>query len=77
MDTQLTVDELIARWAAQEGLGVSPSLVSLRLVSYSGDDEPTLAQEAGATVLQPRKTLAQAGVVDGAWLVAAFADVGA
>ena len=52
---------------------MDPGLVSLRLLSYTGEEEPTPEQEASATVLQPRKTLAQAGVTDGSWLVAVFA----
>ena len=65
-----TVDEFIARWVASEKLDVTPSLVSLRLLSYTGEEEPTSKQEASSAVLQPRKTLAQAGVTDGSWLVA-------
>ena len=65
-----TVDEFIARWVASEKLEVTPSLVSLRLLSYTGEEEPTPEQEASAAVLQPRKTLAQAGVTDGSWLLA-------
>ena len=49
--TQLTVAELITRWLAQSKLDVSPSLVSLRLLPYTGD--PTPAQEAAATELEP------------------------
>ena len=33
--------------------------------------------EEDATVLDPSDTLAQAGVTDGSWLVAEFADAGA
>ena len=72
-----TVDEFIARWVAERRLDKDPGLVSLRLLSYTGEEEPTPEQEASATVLQPRKTLAQAGVTDGSWLVAEFADAGA
>jgi hypothetical protein len=68
------VADFIARWVASEKLDVTPSLVSLRLVSYTGEEEPTPEQEAFATVLQPRKTLAQAGVSDGSWLLAVFAQ---
>ena len=69
----MTVSKFITRWVASEKLDVSPSHVSLRLVPYTGEDEPTAAQEAAATTLNPRKTLAAAGVADGSWLVARFA----
>ena len=69
----LRVDALKMRWVASEKLDVTPSLVSLRLVPHTGEDEPTAAQEAAATTLNPRKTLAAAGVADGSWLVAVFA----
>ena len=62
--------DFIARWVASEKLAVPPSLVKLRLLSYTGEEEPTPEQEASAAVLQPRKTLAQAGVTDGSWLLA-------
>ena len=65
-----TVDEFIARWVAERRLDMDPGLVSLRLLSYTGEEEPTPEQEASATVLQPRKTMAQAGVTDGSWLLA-------
>ena len=68
-----SVDEFISRWVASEKLDVSPSHVSLRLVPHTGEDEPTAAQDAAATTLNPRKTLAAAGVADGSWLVAVFA----
>ena len=40
VDRGSTMDDFKQCWLAQEGLGVSPSLVSLRLLSYTGDDEP-------------------------------------
>ena len=49
-----TVDEFIARWVAERRLDMDPGLVSLRLLSYTGEEEPTPEQEASATVLQPR-----------------------
>ena len=58
---------------SSEKLDVTPSLVSLRLVPYTGEEEPTPEQEVAATVLPPRKTLQQAGVTDGAWLLAPLA----
>ena len=75
VDPRATVSKLIAHWVASEKLDVTPSLVSLHLVPCpcSGEEEPTPEQEAEATVLPPRKTLAQAGVADGSWLVAVFA----
>jgi len=77
VDPRATVSKFIARWVASEKLDVTPSLVSLRLVPDTGNkEEPTPAQEAAATVLPPRKTLAEAGVADGSWLVAVFARSG-
>ena len=70
----LTVDALKLRWLAERKLDVDPGLVSLRLVPDTGDkEEPTPAVESRATVLNPRKTLAEAGVVDGSCLLAVFA----
>ena len=40
----------------------------------TGEEEPTPEQEAAAAVLQPRKTLTQVGVVDGAWLLGVVAS---
>ena len=73
MNAATSVDEFISRWVAERKLDCDPSLVSLRLVPSTGEEEPTPEQEAEATVLPPRKTLAQAGVADGSWLVAVFA----
>ncbi len=70
VDLSQTVDELIARWAAQEKLDVGPSLVTLRLVQC-GARKPTPLEEAKADVLDdPRLTLADAGVTDGCSLLA-------
>jgi hypothetical protein len=69
----LTVDALKLRWVAERKMDVDPGLVSLRLVPDTGDkEEPTPADESRATVLNPRKTLAEAGVVDGSWLLTVF-----
>ena len=73
VNCETTVDDFKSRWLAQEKLDTTPGLVSLRLVPSTGEEEPTPEQEAEATVLPPRKTLAQAGVADGSWLVAVFA----
>ena len=74
VNCETTVDDLKSRWLAQEKLEAASGLVGLRLVPCTGEEEPTHEQEAAATVLPPRKTLAQAGVVDGAWLLAVFAS---
>ena len=66
----LRVDALKMRWVVERKLDVDPGLVSLRLVLCTGEDEPTAAQEASATSLNPRKRLAEAGVTDGSWLLA-------
>ena len=76
VDSQLLVAEFILRWVAELKLDCHPSLVDLRLVPCTGEEEPAPEQEAEATVLPPRKTLAQAGVVDGSWLVAVFVGQG-
>ena len=74
VDPRTTLSKFIARWVAERKLGCDESLVSLRLVPCNGEEEPTQEQDAAATVLPPRKTLAQAGVADGAWLLAVFAS---
>ena len=68
------VADFTARWVAERKLDCDPGLVSLRLVPSTGEEEPTPEQEAAAAVLPPRKTLEQAGVADGAWLVGVFAS---
>jgi hypothetical protein len=70
VDPRTTLSKFIARWVAERKLGCDESLVSLRLVPCTGEEEPTQEQDAAATVLPPRKTLAQAGVADGSWLLA-------
>ena len=77
VDSRVLVAELVSNWVAELNLDCHPSLVTLCLVPCNGEEEPMPAQEAAAAVLPPRKTLAQAGVADGAWLVAVFADGGA
>ena len=79
VEPRTTVSKFIARWVASEKLDVTPSLVSLRLVKR-GPDRLTkvpaerVAAEEAATTLDPADTLAEAGVVDGSWLVAVFAQ---
>ena len=65
------VADFTARWVADRKLGCDESLVRLHLVPCpcDGEEEPTPEQEAAATVLPPHKTLAQAGVTDGSWLL--------
>ena len=72
-----TVAQFRRRWVAERKVDVDPGLVSLRLVPDTGDkEEPTPADESRATVLNPRKTLAEAGMVDGSCLLAVFARSG-
>ena len=79
VEPRTTVSKFTARWVASEKLDVTPSLVSLRLVKR-GPDRLTkvpaerVAAEEAATTLDPADTLAEAGVVDGSWLVAVFAQ---
>ena len=79
VDPRATVSKLIARWLAQARLDMDPGLVSLRLVKR-GPDRLTkdlanrVAAEEAATTLDPADTLTEAGVVDGSWLVAVFAQ---
>ena len=69
-----TVAQFRRRWVAERKVDLDPGLVSMRLVPDTGDkEEPTPADESRATVLNPRKTLAEAGVVDGSCLLAVFA----
>ena len=68
-----TVAQFRRRWVAERKVDLDPGLVSLRLVPDTGDkEEPTPADESRATVLNPRKTLAEVGVVDGSCLLAVF-----
>jgi hypothetical protein len=70
---QTTVHGLKASWAAEELPSVRPSLITLRLLLSCTGDEPTADDELAAKVLQPRLTLAAAGVTDGCWLLASVA----
>ena len=76
VNCETTVDDFKSSWLAQEKLDATSGLVGLRLVPCTGEEEPTHEQEAAATVLPPRKTLAQAGVVDGSWLLAVTVSPG-
>ena len=71
---QTTVHGLKASWAAEELPSVRPSLITLRLLLSCTGDEPTADDELAAKVLQPRLTLAAAGVTDGCSLLASVAD---
>jgi hypothetical protein len=77
-----TVSQFKRRWLAQARLDVDPGLVSLHMVKrgperLTKDPANRLAAEETATTLDPADTLAEAGVTDGSWLVAEFADGGA
>jgi len=69
VDPQLTVSKFKARWAAQEELKVRSSLITLRLVKC-GPGVPTASEEAAALLLEPRRTLREAGIADGSSLLA-------
>ena len=69
VDLQQSVSDFKARWVAQEQLDVRPSRVTLRLVRCAGE-EPTVEEEAAATVLSSRRTLRDAGVTAGCSLLA-------
>ena len=70
VDLLQTVDALTESWAAEELPSVRPSLITLRLLMSCTGDEPTADDELTAKVLQPRLTLAAAGVTDGCSLLA-------
>jgi hypothetical protein len=72
LDSSLTVSKLIARWVSDEKLDVRPSLVTLRLVACAPGDDPSEEQERATTALSPRRTLREAGVVDGSSLLVDF-----
>jgi hypothetical protein len=76
VDLRQSVDDFKASWAAEVQAGRHPSRFSLHLVDFTGD-EPTAAEEASAKVLQPRLTLAAAGVTDGCSLLASIASTAA
>ena len=77
VDLQQTVHGLKASWAAEELPSVRPSLITLRLLLSCTGDEPTADDELAAKVLQPRLTLAAAGVTDGCSLLASVAGTAA
>jgi hypothetical protein len=70
---QTTVSKFTKSWAAEELPSVRPSLITLRLLMSCTGDEPTADDELAAKVLQPRLTLAAAGVTDGCSLLASVA----
>ena len=72
VDTEQDVYDFTARWVSDKKLDVDPTLVSLRLVRCAGE-EPTAEEETAATVLNPRRTLREAGVADGSSLLAKVA----
>jgi hypothetical protein len=74
VDLRQTVDDFKASWASEESPGVRPGLILLRLVDFAGD-EPTTAEEEAAKLLQPRLTLAAAGITDGCSLLASVAGI--
>ena len=71
---QTTVSKVTKRWAAQAKLDIDLSLITLRLLVSCTGDEPTADDELAAKVLQPRLTLAAAGITDGCSLLASVAD---
>jgi len=77
-----TVAQFKRRWVASERLDVAPSLVSLRLVKRGPAGLPSAQEEADALdsparlFADPSATLAEAGVTDGSWLLAAPASPG-
>jgi len=73
VDLLQTVDALTESWAAKAKLDVDLSLITLRLLMSCTGDEPTADDELAAKVLQPRLTLAAAGVTDGCSLLASVA----
>jgi hypothetical protein len=74
VDSSLTVSKLIARWVSDKKLDMDPSLVTLRLVACAPGDDPSEEQERATTALSPRRTLREAGVVDGSSLLAGIAS---
>ena len=75
VDLLQTVDALTESWAAEVLPGVHPSLITLRLVSR-GTRKPSAAEEEAAALhepLDPRDSLAAAGVTDGCSLLASVA----
>ena len=75
VDPQQLVSTFKKRWLSDKKLGIDPSLVTLRLVKR-GPGVPTASEEAASTLLvDPSATLRGAGVADGSWLLADFAEV--
>ena len=76
VDTQQTVEDVKERWANQANLEVTDlALVTLRLAKC-GARKPTPAEEAAAVELDdPSLTLAEAGIIGTAWLLADMAGV--
>jgi hypothetical protein len=75
VDLLQTVDALTESWAAEVLPGVHSSLITLRLVSR-GARKPSAAEEEAAALhepLDPRDSLAAAGVTDGCSLLASVA----
>jgi len=75
VDLLQTVDAFTESWAAEELPSVRPSLITLRLVSH-GARKPSAAEEEAAALhepLDPRDSLAAAGVTDGCSLLASVA----
>lgn len=75
VDLLQTVDALTESWAADVLPGVHPSLITLRLVSR-GARKPSAAEEEAAALhepLDPRDSLAAAGITDGCSLLASVA----
>ncbi len=70
VDPGEVVHDLTARWVSHKKLDVDPSLVSLRLVSCAPGKDSSEEQELAATALSPRRTLREAGIVDGSSLLA-------
>jgi hypothetical protein len=68
VDAQQTVHSFVAHWLADEQLDVLPSLATPSLVPC-GSRTPTADDEEAAVVLDPRLTLAAAGVTDGCSLL--------
>ena len=74
-----TVARFTRRWVAgDKRLGIDPSLVTLRLVK-AGPGVPTDAEDAAALsedrlLRDPSVTLRAAGVTNGCWLLAVFAN---
>jgi len=71
VDPEQDVHDLKTQWLSGVKLEVDPSFVTLRLVRCAG--KPTAEEEAAATVLDPWRTLREAGVADGSLLLAKVA----